>query len=141
MTSEMERTAIVAPNAPGGRSYSQAVGVGRLCLRCWHRGQNMETGTFPAGIATQMEQAIKNIGEVLAAADCRLDDVVKVTTYITPEAVRGGEEAVLAEEIYTRAILCRAEACAIVTEGGLPIPALPQHQVDSVSSTAVTPGS
>jgi hypothetical protein len=28
MTSEMERTAIVAPNAPGGRSYSQAVGVG-----------------------------------------------------------------------------------------------------------------
>jgi enamine deaminase RidA (YjgF/YER057c/UK114 family) len=46
----------------------------------------MEKGTFPAGIAAQMEQAIKNIGEVLAAADCRLDDVVKVTTYITPEA-------------------------------------------------------
>ena len=50
-----------------------------------------------------MEQAIKNIGEVLAAADCRLDDVVKVTTYITPEAYAVDEEAVLAEEIYTRA--------------------------------------
>ena len=64
-----------------------------------------------------MEQAIKNIGEVLAAADCRLDDVVKVTTYITPEAYAVDEEAVLAEEIYTRAF-SRAEACAIVTEGG-----------------------
>jgi enamine deaminase RidA (YjgF/YER057c/UK114 family) len=118
MTSEMERTAIVAPNAPGGRSYSQAVGVGDFVFVAGTAGKNMETGTFPAGIAAQMEQAIKNIGEVLAAADCRLDEVVKVTTYITPEAYAVDEEAVLAEEIYTRAFSCRAEACAIVTEGG-----------------------
>ncbi|HET9778835.1 MAG TPA: RidA family protein [Propionibacteriaceae bacterium] len=94
MTSEMERTAIVAPNAPGGRSYSQAVGVGDFVFVAGTAGKNMETGTFPAGIAAQMEQAIKNIGEVLAAADCRLDDVVKVTTYITPEAYAVDEEAV-----------------------------------------------
>ena len=67
-------------NAPGGRSYSQAVGVGDFVFVAGTAGKNMETRTFPAGIAAQMEQAIKNIGEVLAAADCRLDDVVKVTT-------------------------------------------------------------
>ena len=49
MTSEMERTAIVAPNAPGGRSYSQAVGVGDLVFVAGTAGKNMETGLLRSG--------------------------------------------------------------------------------------------
>jgi 2-iminobutanoate/2-iminopropanoate deaminase len=137
MTSEMERTAIVAPNAPGGRSYSQAVGVGHFVFVAGTAGKNMETGTFPAGIAAQMEQAIKNIGEVLAAADCRLDDVVKVTTYITPEAYVVDEEAVLAEEIYTRAFSAEPKPARSSPRVALPIP----EALISIEAIAVRPTS
>ena len=97
----------------------------------------METGTFPAGIAAQMEQAIKNIGEVLAAADCRLDDVVKVTTYITPEAYAVDEEAVLAEEIYMRAFSAEPKPARSSPRVALPIP----EALISIEAIAVRPTS
>lgn len=89
------------------------------------------------GIAAQMEQAIKNIGEVLAAADCRLDDVVKVTTYITPEAYAVDEEAVLAEEIYTRAFSAEPKPARSSPRVALPIP----EALISIEAIAVRPTS
>ena len=99
----MQRTAIVTSNAPGGRTYSQAVAVGDFVFVAGTVGKDMAANTFPVGIVAQMEQAIKNLAEVLAAADCRLDDVVKITTFITPDAYAVDEEADSAEEVYARA--------------------------------------
>jgi 2-iminobutanoate/2-iminopropanoate deaminase len=99
----MRRTAIVASNAPGGRSFSQAVVVGDFVFVAGTPGKDVATGTFPAGIVAQMERAITNLAAVLAEADCRLEDVVKITTFITPEAYAVDDEADLAEEVYRRA--------------------------------------
>jgi 2-iminobutanoate/2-iminopropanoate deaminase len=47
-------------------------------------GFDVNTGTFPEGLAAQAEQALKNIEAVLQAAGCSLDDVVKTTSFVTP---------------------------------------------------------
>lgn len=99
----MQPKAIVAPNSPGGRSYSQAIAVGDLVFVAGTVGQDVATGTFPTGIVAQMEQALENLAAVLDAAGCRLCDVVKITTYITPEAYAIDVEADHAEAVYAQA--------------------------------------
>ena len=131
-----ERKGIVAPNAPAGRSYSQAVAVGDFVFVAGTPGLDMGTGTFPAGIAAQMERAIKNLGEVLAAADCRLEDVVKTTTYITPEAYAVDEERTAAEEIYARAFSAEPKPARSSPRVIIPVPGA----LISIEAIAVRPG-
>lgn len=99
----MEPVKVVTDAAPGGRSYSQAVAVGDLVFVAGTVGLNMATGQFPVGIVAQMEQALTNLSAVLAAAGCSLSDVVKTTTFITPDAYAVDEEADAAEDAYVRA--------------------------------------
>jgi enamine deaminase RidA (YjgF/YER057c/UK114 family) len=66
----------------------------------------MATGSFPAGPAAQMEQAVENLAKVLAAAHGALEDVVMTTTYITPEDSR----------MTTRRTRPRRPTCALSAE-------------------------
>jgi Endoribonuclease L-PSP len=68
--------------------------VGNLVFVAGTVGKDVVTGTWPVGIQAQMEQALKNLAAILAEAGCTLADVVKTTTFITPEAVGGGGEEV-----------------------------------------------
>ena len=126
----MDRHAVSTVAAPGGGdSYSQAVVVGNLVFVAGTVGKDMATGTWPAGIQAQMEQALKNLSAILAEAGCTLDDVVKTTTFITPEAVGGG-----GEEVYVRAFSDPkpARSCPVV--------ALPVRQaLVSIEAIAVKP--
>jgi 2-iminobutanoate/2-iminopropanoate deaminase len=81
------------------------------------------------GIQAQMEQALKNLSAILAEAGCTLDDVVKTTTFITPEALGGG-----GEEVSVRAFSDPkpARSCPVV--------ALPVRQaLVSIEAIAVKP--
>lgn len=133
----MQGAAIVASNAPGGRSYSQAVAVGNLVFVAGTVGKDMTTGEFPSGIVAQMERALGNLGEVLAAAGCGLDDVVKVTTFITPEAYAIDEEADLAEDVYMRAFSTEPKPARSSPMVALPVP----DALISIEAIAVRPGS
>jgi 2-iminobutanoate/2-iminopropanoate deaminase len=80
----MARQAVSTPAAPSDESFSQAVVAGNLVFVAGTTGLDTTTGTYPAGIAAQAEQALKNIAAVLAEAGCSLDDVVKTTSFVTP---------------------------------------------------------
>lgn len=84
--------AVSTTAAPVGRTYSQAIVVGNLVFVAGTAGKDLASGTWPAGVVAQMEQALKNLSVILAEAGCSLDDVVKTTTFITPEAYAVDEE-------------------------------------------------
>jgi 2-iminobutanoate/2-iminopropanoate deaminase len=90
-------------SAPGGRTYSQAVVVGDLVFVAGTVGLDMATGNWPVGLRAQMEQALVNLAAVLDAAGCTLADVVKTTTFITPEGDADDAEAWAAEDVYLAA--------------------------------------
>jgi 2-iminobutanoate/2-iminopropanoate deaminase len=100
----MPRRAVETSNAPsGGSNYSQAVVVGDLVFVAGTAGKDMASDTWPVGLEAQMEQALKNLAAVLAEAGCSLDDVVKTTTFIAPEARIDREQLLKAEDAYERA--------------------------------------
>jgi 2-iminobutanoate/2-iminopropanoate deaminase len=100
----MPRRAVETSNAPsGGSNYSQAVIVGDLVFVAGTPGKDMASDRWPVGIEAQMDQALKNLATVLAEAGCSLDDVVKTTTFIAPEARIDREELLKAEKAYERA--------------------------------------
>ena len=127
----MDRRALSTAGAPSGEgNYSQAVVAGNLVFVAGTVGRDMATGTWPEGIRAQMEQALKNVSAILAEAGCTLDDVVKTTTFITPEALRGG-----GDEVYEQAFSSEpkpARSCPIVA---LPVP----HALVSIEAIAVKP--
>jgi 2-iminobutanoate/2-iminopropanoate deaminase len=68
--------------APGG-SYSQAVVAGDLVHCAGQVGIDPATGVLADGLAAQVEQAIRNLEQVLVAAGSGLDLVTKVTCFLT----------------------------------------------------------
>jgi 2-iminobutanoate/2-iminopropanoate deaminase len=74
--------AAVHPPAGG---YSMGVELGQHRRLLFISGQVPESsdGSVPEGFEAQCEQAWRNVIEVLAAADLRVDHLVKVTTFLT----------------------------------------------------------
>jgi enamine deaminase RidA (YjgF/YER057c/UK114 family) len=70
---------------PPAGAYSMGVEVGQHRRLLFISGQVPETpeGAVPEGFEAQCEQAWRNVIEVLAAADLRLEHLVKVTTFLT----------------------------------------------------------
>jgi 2-iminobutanoate/2-iminopropanoate deaminase len=68
--------------APGG-SYSQAVVSGDLVFCAGQVGIDPATGRLADGLAGQVEQALANLGQVLAAAGSGWEQVVKATCFLT----------------------------------------------------------
>ena len=74
---------IHTPNAPAAVGpYSQAVRAGNLLLTSGQLGLDPETGLLPDGIEAQTEQALENVGAILAEAGFARTDVVKTTVFV-----------------------------------------------------------
>jgi len=73
------------PNAPAPVGpYSQAVKVNGFVYTAGQLGIDPETGELAGSdIGSQTAQALANVREILAAAGCGIDDIVKVTLYVT----------------------------------------------------------
>ena len=69
-----------APAAVG--PYSQAIVSGNFVFASGQLGLN-DQGVLEGDVATQTENAIKHLSEVLAAAGSSLDDVVKTTCFLS----------------------------------------------------------
>jgi 2-iminobutanoate/2-iminopropanoate deaminase len=78
----MTRAAVTSPRAPAALGpYSQAVVAGGFVFCSGMAGIDPATGSAPAGIAAQTEQALVNLAAVLEAAGASLADLVKTTIF------------------------------------------------------------
>lgn len=69
-----------APKAIG--PYSQAIEANGFVFVSGQLGLNPQTGMLVEGIEKQTEQALKNLGEILKAAGCTYENVVKCTVLL-----------------------------------------------------------
>ena len=70
-------------------TYSPAVKKGNLLFISGQTGLDYGTGLVigKGDVVTQARQAYKNVKAILEKAGATFDDVVKITDYITPEAL------------------------------------------------------
>jgi 2-iminobutanoate/2-iminopropanoate deaminase len=78
------RQTVATKSAPGAIGpYSQAVVAGGLVFASGQIPIDPATGEFVGGgVAEQTEQVLRNLAEVLKAAGCGLEDVVKTTVFL-----------------------------------------------------------
>jgi 2-iminobutanoate/2-iminopropanoate deaminase len=78
------RQTVATKSAPGAIGpYSQAVVAGGFVFASGQIPLDPATGEFVAGgVAEQTEQVLRNLTEVLKAAGCGLEDVVKTTVFL-----------------------------------------------------------
>ena len=90
---------VYTPNAPAAIGpYSQAVQAGNLLFVSGQIPIDPATGEFAGtDIATQTNQSLTNIKNILAAAGCSLNDVVKTTVLLADIADFAAMNAVYAE--------------------------------------------
>jgi 2-iminobutanoate/2-iminopropanoate deaminase len=78
----MKRQAVSSDQAPAALGpYSQAIIAGGFVFCSGMAGIDPSTGTIPDGIEAQTEQALRNLGAVLAEAGASMADVVKTTIF------------------------------------------------------------
>lgn len=70
-----------APAAIG--PYAQAVRAGGFVFTSGQIPVDPRTGVFPPDAEGQAAQALENVKNLLAAAGCGMDDVVKTTVFLT----------------------------------------------------------
>lgn len=75
---------ISTPQAPAAIGpYSQAIKVGNLLFASGQLGLDPATGVLPGDFAAQAEQALKNVGAILAEAGMTYGNVVKTTVFLS----------------------------------------------------------
>jgi reactive intermediate/imine deaminase len=80
----MKKSIIHSPKAPAAiGTYSQAVRVGETVYLSGQIGLDPSTMLLAEGIDAQIERVLENLKTVAEAADGSLDDVVKVTVFMT----------------------------------------------------------
>src|SRR5262252_915106 len=80
----MQRTVVRTRRAPKpGGAYSQGIIGGNFVFTAGQGGADPRTGKVPKGIKAQTANALKNIRAVLEAAGTTLENVVKVTVYLS----------------------------------------------------------
>jgi len=71
-------------NAPAAIGpYSQAIRAGGMVFVSGQIPVDPATGEIPAGIAAQTEQSCKNVAAIMEAAGLTMDNVVKVTCFLS----------------------------------------------------------
>lgn len=82
---EKMKKIISSPNAPAAIGpYSQAVEANGTVYVSGQLPVDVKTGKFvEGGIKEQTEQSLKNIGEILKAAGCSYENVVKTTVLLS----------------------------------------------------------
>jgi 2-iminobutanoate/2-iminopropanoate deaminase len=124
--------AIATKNAPAAIGpYSQAVRAGGMLLLSGQIPLDPATGQMVAGdVATQTQRVMDNLLQVLAAAGCGFDDVVRTTIYLIDL-----EQFATVNEVYGRAFRAPYPARATVQVSALPRGA--QVEIDAI---ALVPG-
>lgn len=75
---------IEAQNAPAAIGpYSQAYEAAGLVITSGQLGVDPETNQMPEAIEAQAELSCRNVGNILSAAGCGFENVVKTTCYLT----------------------------------------------------------
>ena len=114
---------------PPYAAYSQAVRAGDLLFVSGQAGIVPETGQVAGtGFEAQARQAFANLRTVLDCSGCRMEDVVKVTTWLGDSEERASLNDIFAEHFPT-------DPPARST----PIVALPMGLLLSVEAIAVLP--
>jgi 2-iminobutanoate/2-iminopropanoate deaminase len=78
----MIKTVVDLPNRPSTVPLSQAVVANGFVFASGQVGRDRQTRVAAAGIAAQTEQCLRNLEEVLRAANVGLGDVVKTTVFL-----------------------------------------------------------
>jgi 2-iminobutanoate/2-iminopropanoate deaminase len=80
----MPRQAISTNDAPAPVAhYSQGCRARGIIAVAGQVGVDPASGAIPADVASQTEQALRNLQAVLAAGGAGLDDVIRVDAYLT----------------------------------------------------------
>lgn len=109
---------LAPPQLPRPKGYAHGMAAtGRLVVTAGHVGWDAQ-GRFAVGIAGQVEQALRNIVQVLAEADAEPQHLVRLTWYVT------SRDAYLAEQqaigaAYRRVIGRHYPAMAVVEVAAL----------------------
>ena len=121
-------TTISTPNAPAAIGpYSQAKVVNGMVFASGQIPIVPATGGIAEGdITVQAEQVMKNVGEILKAANCGYEDVVKTTCFLAEMADFGAFNAVyekyftgkparscVAVKTLPKNVLCEVEVIAV----------------------------
>ena len=121
-------TTISTPNAPAAIGpYSQAKVVNGMVFASGQIPSVPATGEIAEGdITGQAEQVMKNVGEILKAANCGYEDVVKTTCFLAEMADFGAFNAVyekyftgkparscVAVKTLPKNVLCEVEVIAV----------------------------
>ena len=109
---------IIAPNAPAAIGpYSQAIRNGNLLFVSGQTSVDPATGKIvPGGPAAEAEQCLKNIRAILNAAGMDMQNVVKVTVFITDMA-----HFASVNEVYVKAFADPFPARSCVAVRALPL--------------------
>ena len=91
---DLQRTVVISAGGPqplGAYANGMSVNAGRLVFVAGQLGLNADGGVAgPGDAAAQTEQALQNIGHILAAAGAGFGNVVEFTTYVVGrESVAG----------------------------------------------------
>ncbi|HXM35643.1 MAG TPA: Rid family detoxifying hydrolase [Pyrinomonadaceae bacterium] len=107
----MEITTVETENAPApGGHYSQAVVCNGLVYVAGQLSIEPQTGEKKLGsIAEQTEQVLKNVGEILKAANSDLSRVLTMTVYISDISLWGAMN-----EVYARVMDQHRPARAVI---------------------------
>ena len=103
-----------APEAVG--PYSQATARGDFVFLSGQIGLDPETGELASGVEAQTRRIMKNLIAVLDEANCKMEDVMKVTIYVTDL-----NNFKLINEIYGSYFDCDPPARATVQVAALPL--------------------
>ena len=118
-TGKVEISTPLAPAAIG--PYSQGIRVGRMVYVSGEIGKDPMTGQLAGpSIGDQTEQALKNVGAILAAAGLTLDKVVSTTVYLLDVNDFAGMNTAYAS-FFTKPFPARAtiQVAALPTKGAL----------------------
>jgi 2-iminobutanoate/2-iminopropanoate deaminase len=119
----IRRKTMSAPVGP----YSPAVRAGPWLVCSGQVGVVTKSGgpvLVEGGVAAQAEQALENVGELLAGHGLGWGDVVKTTVFLTDMGEYG-----TFNEIYVRALGDHRPARSLVAVAGLPLGALVEVEV------------
>ena len=109
---------LAPPQLPRPKGYAHGMAAtGRLVVTAGHVGWDAQ-GRFAVGIAGQVEQALRNIVQVLAEADAEPQHLVRLTWYVTSRAAYLAEQKAIGIA-YRRVIGRHYPAMAVVEVAAL----------------------
>lgn len=118
----MEKTVVRTENAPApfqGAPYSQAIRVGELVFVAGQLGLKPGDKVVAGDIATQTDQALRNLAAILEEAGSSMESLVKTSVFLQDLA-----DFAAMNDVYARYVGARPPARSTFEVAGLPSGAL-----------------